>query len=160
MRFCLIINFLSTESAYQHSTWLIPLRSFKGTNCSFYLKLAPTRLAWPHSGKVASEYRQAGHLGGLVRIKSYFSVSPPAPPSQGRGHGSRQTAPELITQSCCRQDHTPWKDKGVARSDRGSNMSRGVRAYSSLPSKPESRHSRNSTYGEEMRRREVGRMER
>lgn len=26
-----------------------------------------------------------------------------------------QAAPELITQSCCRQDHTPQKDEGAAR---------------------------------------------
>lgn len=44
--------------------------------------------------------------------------------SGGAGCGSRQrAAPELITESCCRQDHTLWRDKGAARiartSDRG-----------------------------------------
>lgn len=39
----------------------------------------------------------------------------------------RKAAPELITQSHCRQDHTLrelWRDKGAARSLRDSEMSR------------------------------------
>ncbi len=113
-----LYRFLSIEITNQRATWLVSTqvpftnKSFFSSSVTHNLELAPTRLTWPHSGNVASEYQQVGHLGGLVWIKSYFSVSPPAPPRQGRGLGSRQAAPELITQSSCRQDHTPWKDKG------------------------------------------------
>lgn len=85
-------NFWAFESICQHVTWIISAEIFLRNELFFLcsvtnnLKLAWTRLAWP----CTSDYQQAGHLGGLGWIKSCFSVSPPAPPSQGRGHGSKQ----------------------------------------------------------------------
>lgn len=104
--------------------YVFPLRSLFLKNILFFSSSA-TKWSWPRHAspdpaveKLASEHQRAGHLGGLVWIKSCFSVSPPAPPSQGRGHGSRRAAPELITQRCCRRDHTP-RYGGLRREFRG-----------------------------------------
>lgn len=85
-----------------------------------------------------------GHLGGLVRIKSCFSVSPPVPLSQGRGHRGRQLQSSLL-KAAVDKDHMAWRDEGSAQSVCSSNI-----MYSEPSFRIESRLFGNSTKGEDV----------